>query len=130
MSAAGHIEAGDESRVTAERELGEELGVTLNSPNDLQFAMSVRNSATGETQRHGKYKDNEIQDIYVYAPTADAELQADSLTLQVEEVESVEYWKWSEYCERCNSGDNDLVPRSDEYRAKFFPWLQAFIERQ
>lgn len=92
----------------------------------MQFVMSVKASATGETQRHGKFKDNEIQDIYVY--NMGSAVPSSSFKLQEEEVELVEFWKWVDYSRRSNEGDETLVPRSDEYRTSFFPWLSAYFD--
>lgn len=88
--------------------------------------MSVKASATGRTDRHGPYIDNEIQDIYIYWPQQTANVQ--NLTLQAEEVEEVDYWHWHDYCKRSCNGDITLVPRSDTYRERFFPWLQSRID--
>lgn len=88
--------------------------------------MSVPASATGQTERHGPYIDNEIQDLYIYWPKRTVETH--DLILQKEEVESVEYWHWDDYCKRSCQGDETMVPRSEPYRQLFFPWLQNRIE--
>lgn len=126
VSAAGHITAGDESFPSAQRELEEELGIRVTDRSDLYFAMSVKASATGYTERHGAYTDNEIQDIYVYWPMQTVGI--DDMKLQLEEVERVEYWNWNDYRKRCCAGDESLVPRSAMYRQLFFPWLTKRIE--
>lgn len=87
--------------------------------------MSVKASATGRTERHGPYVDNEIQDIYIYWPKET--IDTHDLMLQEEEVQSVQYWKWNDYCERSRDGDPELVPRSEMYRTDFFPWLGNHI---
>lgn len=121
VSAAGHLAAGDKSTETAQRELEEELGITVKDTQDLQYAMSVKSSNTGETPKHGKFIDNEIQDIYVYMP--EKTIDTNAMLLQREEVEKVVYQDWNEYCRRVIDEDDDVVPRSAEYQDRFFPWL-------
>lgn len=93
----------------------------------MQFVMSVKATATGRTDRHGEYTDNEIQDIYVYDPKKTVPFT--ELILQEDEVESVEYWQWDDYCKRCNDGDETVVPRSELYRHEFFPWLSNYFQK-
>eukprot|EP00177_Eucheuma_denticulatum_P004459 GFKZ01008095.1.p1 GENE.GFKZ01008095.1~~GFKZ01008095.1.p1 ORF type:complete len:257 (+),score=32.35 GFKZ01008095.1:89-772(+) len=126
VSAAGHITAGDQSRMSAVRELGEELGIMLEDEGELEFVTSERMSARGSTEKYGEFVDNEIQDIYVYRP--DKAVEVDELKLQEEEVEKVEYWKWDEYKARLLAGDMALVPRSEGYFERFFPWLERKVK--
>lgn len=125
MSAAGHISAGDSSRMSAVRELGEELGIVVKDENELEFVTSEKSSATGWTQRYGDFHDNEIQDIYVYRPVTSVAVS--DLVLQKEEVETAEYWNWRDYRERLLRGDETLVPRSAGYFERFFPWLEKEV---
>lgn len=126
VSAAGHITAGDQSRMSAVRELGEELGIMLKDEGELEFVTSERMSARGSTEKYGEFVDNEIQDIYVYRP--DKAVEVDELVLQEEEVDKVEYWKWDEYKARLLAGDVALVPRSEGYFERFFPWLERKVQ--
>lgn len=87
--------------------------------------MSVMASASGRTDLHGTYVDNEYQDIYLYWPAQTVSVE--NLVLQEEEVEEVGYWDWADYCRRSREGDVTLVPRSEMYRAQFFPWMQHRI---
>lgn len=128
VSAAGHISAGDSSRPSAIRELGEELGIELDDDGELEFVTSEKASATGSTKRHGAFIDNEIQDIYVFQPKESYALS--KLVLQEEEVETAEYWDWVDYRDRLLSGDEQLVPRSTGYFESFFPWLEKNIEEK
>lgn len=120
VSAAGHIEAGGDSFECATRELEEELGIVAGH-SELEFVASVQAMATGETKLHGKYKDNEIQDVYVYWPSRTVSI--DDMRLQEEEVERVEYWKWNDYQARSLANDDLLVPRSPMYKRIVFPWI-------
>lgn len=126
VSAAGHITAGDESRESAARELEEELGISLSSPDELQFVCEVRASATGETEKHGKFVDNEIQDIYAFFP--EVTIPVEGFRLQVEEVEKVEYWDVAAYRAALDAGDARFVPRCPDYDTVFFPWLETAFQ--
>ncbi|CAN8068577.1 unnamed protein product [Agarophyton chilense] len=127
VSAAGHISAGGDSLPSAIRELEEELGIHLQEGEEVEFLTSVKASATGRTDRHGPYVDNEIQDIYVYRPKET--VPPNRMILQREEVDKVEYWPWSEYRERCLNNDEILVPRSEMYKQKAFPMLEEAIAK-
>lgn len=105
------------------RELEEELGIALKEGENLKLISSEKASATGSTERHGKFQDNEIQDIYVFIPERTIEIQ--SLKLQKEEVERVEYWNCTEYRQRLQQGDQQLVPRSPGYFLNVFPYLES-----
>lgn len=124
VSAAGHITAGDASLPSAERELCEELGISVGA-GELKLVTSERASARGSTDRHGKFLDNEMQDIYVYRPAETVPLE--KLVLQKEEVEEAQYWNWKEYRDRLRNGDQTLVPRSEGYFERFFPWLEREV---
>lgn len=128
VSAAGHISAGDSSRPSAVRELKEELGIELRNEDELEFVTSQKACATGSTKRHGKFSDNEIQDIYVYRPSQTVPLE--QFVLQEEEVEAVEYWKWAEYRDRLLNNEEEMVPRSEGYFEVFFPWLERECRKQ
>ena len=90
--AAGHIQAGDEPLESALRELGEELGIRATAK-DLTF---VGNFAMHyDTEFYGKpFRDREFVFVYAYAGQVDA----DSLTLQAEEVERVDWFDLEEVC--------------------------------
>ncbi|WP_022759645.1 NUDIX domain-containing protein [Butyrivibrio fibrisolvens] len=94
-SSAGHIQAGDEPLESAVRELSEELGVQAD-PDDLHFAGIF--PIQYEKEFHGKpFKDNEIAFVYVY----DKEVGIDNLTIQKEELDSVEWFGLEEVYQAC-----------------------------
>ncbi len=94
-SSAGHIQAGDEPLESAVRELSEELGIQADS-DDLQFAGTF--SIQYEKEFHGKpFKDNEIAFVYVY----DEDVEIDSLSIQKEELDSVEWFDLEEVYQAC-----------------------------
>ncbi|HAE15903.1 MAG TPA: NUDIX hydrolase [Erysipelotrichaceae bacterium] len=92
-SSAGHIQAGDEPRDSALRELYEELGIQA-QPEELEYAGMFR--IHYDMVFHDRpFKDNEVSFVYVYRKPADIE----KLTLQKEEVESVRWFSLDEVCE-------------------------------
>ena len=92
-SSAGHIQAGDEPRDSALRELHEELGIQA-QPEELEYAGMFR--IHYDMVFHDRpLKDNEVSFVYVYRKPADIE----KLTLQKEEVESVRWFSLDEVCE-------------------------------
>jgi len=94
-SSAGHIQAGDEPLESAVRELSEELGIQAN-PDDLKFAGTFQ--IQYEKEFHGKpFKDNEIAFVYVY----DEAIEIDDISIQEEELDSVEWFKLEEVYQAC-----------------------------
>lgn len=94
-SSAGHIQAGDEPLESAIRELGEELGIHA-TEEDLEFAGTFR--INYEKEFYGKlFRDNEVTFVYVYKRPVDET----KLTLQTEEVETVEWFPFELVCKEC-----------------------------
>ena len=94
-SSAGHIQAGDEPLESAVRELAEELGIQAD-PDDLKFAGTF--PIQYEKEFHGKpFKDNEIAFVYIY----DEEVGIDNLTIQKEELDSVEWFDLEKVYQAC-----------------------------
>ena len=94
-SSAGHIQAGDEPLESAIRELKEELGISA-VPEQLHFAGTFPISFAREF--HGKmFRDEEIAFVYIYAQPVDIH----QLTLQEEEVETVQWFDLEDVYEEC-----------------------------
>ena len=94
-SSAGHIQAGDEPLESAIRELSEELGIQADA-DDLNFAGTF--PIQYEKEFHGKmFRDNEIAFVYVY----DEDVDIDKLTIQKEELDSVEWFDLEEVYQAC-----------------------------
>lgn len=109
ISAAGHMDAGDDWLETAVRELSEELGIKADD-SDLEFVRFRSGYFEGEFG--GKpFKDNEISALYVYRKPVDIE----ALSLQESEVESM---RWMDYAE-CLRGIRERLlntcVREDEF---------------
>jgi isopentenyldiphosphate isomerase len=98
-SSAGHIQAGDEPRESALRELKEELGIEAEKE-DLDYAGTFR--IQYDLEFHGKpFRDNEVAFVYVYRKETD-ETQ---LILQKEEVECAEWFDMEETYRACIARD-------------------------
>ena len=122
VSAAGHVASGGGSRVTAERELEEELGLTLGGKEGLtmEFLFRERSQNYGEAGKHGRFLDNEFQDVYV---VEGKDLEVADLQLQDEEVAGVKYVHYKQYELGLKQQDPQFVPRPVEYQRRFFKWL-------
>mmetsp|Transcript_150319 Transcript_150319/g.463842 ORF Transcript_150319/g.463842 Transcript_150319/m.463842 type:complete len:291 (+) Transcript_150319:37-909(+) len=64
VSCAGHITAGDAGPATAVRELQEELGLAV-TPSALEPVFTIAASASGATERHGPFRCNEYQEVFL-----------------------------------------------------------------
>ena len=101
ISSAGHVQAGDEFLPSAIRELKEELGIEAKEE-DLEFAGF--HMGYMEDMFYGNmFRDSEVSAVYVYRKTVDA----DQLTLQKEEVESV---MWMELGQCVEAVRNHGIP--------------------
>ncbi len=109
ISAAGHISFGETSLEAAEKELFEELGITVDA-GALHYVTSIAREAV---LNEGRYIDREWVDIY----TLHREILLDSLILQAEEVADVRWASLGELSRRVREGDATLVPHSKEYQA-------------
>ena len=98
-SSAGHIQAGDEPRESALRELKEELGIEAEKE-DLDFAGTFR--IQYDLEFHGKpFRDNEVAFVYVYRKNVDET----RLVLQTEELECTEWLDLEETYQACLARD-------------------------
>lgn len=81
VSSAGHVSAGDEYRISAIRELSEELGLYA-EPKQLEF-IGMRKSDYSDNDVH----DNELSAVYIYRQP----IETEKLRLQTEEVSQVSW---------------------------------------
>ena len=114
ISAAGHIESGDESRSTAVRELAEELGVVCDGE-ELRFLCCV----PAEQADLGGC--NCFEDVYI--------LRSDStntaFAVGEAEVTATAWMAMKELEEKLKTGDPTVVPRTEKYQSAFFGFLRA-----
>lgn len=83
VSAAGHVTEGDEFRISAVRELYEELGLEV-TPEKLDF-IGMQKNYSAETINGAVIKDNELSAVYLY----NGIVHIDDLKLQASEVSEV-----------------------------------------
>jgi len=124
VSCAGHVNAGDDILETTMRELEEELG---GNPSSLikQYTIedvsksrlfTVSSSIEGETEKYGKYKCQEYQEVFLLWWRGDDTMETTSFAPLVrEEVSGFEILNANELIHRLRQGDDELVPRSLAY---------------
>lgn len=98
-SSAGHVPAGEEPLESALRELKEELGI-IAKKEQLDFAGKFK--VEFAEYFHGKlFKDNEVANVFIYREPVNIE----KLSIQKEELESVEWFGYEDTLEACKSHD-------------------------
>lgn len=115
ISAAGHVDAGEDAVTAAIRETREELGLDL-AENDFKYLFT--NVKRGEVLNGGAFLNNEFQDVYL----AQTEAGLEDLTMQPEEVLELKWIPVEELQEIVRRGDEEFVPHPEEYK-KLFEYL-------
>lgn len=99
ISSAGHISAGKEPLPSAVREISEELGIKAVPEDFLYVGTRIKKSCK---EFYGKpFIDNQLSYIYIYKGAVDT----DTLRLQEEEVESVEWMPLDTVMQRLDDPD-------------------------
>jgi len=112
IGCAGHISAGDSSIITVQKELSEELGVSIDEKDPaLQFVFSYKSCST---THGGKFINNEYADVYIVEKNIDTK----SMILQQSEVELVKYISLQEYFTVLMEGNSSYVPCSNKESCK------------
>mmetsp|Transcript_3002 Transcript_3002/g.6856 ORF Transcript_3002/g.6856 Transcript_3002/m.6856 type:complete len:206 (+) Transcript_3002:668-1285(+) len=111
ISAAGHIESGQDSVDTAVRELAEELGV-VTTRDELEFAFTV------PAAQAGLGGCNCFEDVYFLERALDVEM-----AIGEAEVTAVKWMGLGELEAKMRAGDADIVPRDPVYVQAFFAHL-------
>ena len=100
ISSAGHIGAGDDALSSALRELQEELGIIAKPEHLKEFGVQYKNY---DGEFYGKpFRDHQRSILYLYTEPVDA----DALTLQESEIESV---IWMDYKEALHAICNQTM---------------------
>lgn len=107
VSCAGHLSSGDTSIEGTMRELKEELGIKPNKEK-LKLIQTVQKSYIPKPG----FKENEIQDIYLYEENIDIK----SIKMQKEEVSEVKYIPFKLFAKKISEEDKEFVPRKREYK--------------
>jgi len=111
ISAAGHVSAGEDSKISALREIEEEVGIRLKE-SDLQHLGSLTQRSVLNERT---YINNEYNDVYL----VEMEIDTGKLNLQVGEVEEVRLIPWKEFRRWVQDKKEDVVPHPGEYKLLF-----------
>lgn len=130
ISCAGHLSAGDESLAAAQRELAEELGLSL-PPERFEFLFTHLERLASE-QRGRPFINNEFNDVYLVTATQTerAAWTPGALTLQESEVSAVRYFPWEEVRRMYAEGDPEIVPTSGAAAPEAYGRLFDIVERR
>ena len=105
ISVGGHVSAGEQTIVSAKRELSEELGVETNS-NELEYLFTFK-----EIFHEGDFFSREFVDVFLL----EKDVSAKDIKLQEEEVSNFKFVQVSEFLEMVKNKDNKLLPHWEEY---------------
>ncbi|KAJ7004877.1 hypothetical protein NC653_009650 [Populus alba x Populus x berolinensis] len=123
ISSAGHISAGDSSLVSAQRELQEELGISLPKYAFELIFIYLQECVIND----GKFINNEFNDVYLVT-TVDP-IPREAFTLQETEVSAVKYILFEEYRSLLVKEDPDYVPYDvDEQYGHLFEIIRRSFE--
>lgn len=117
-TAGGHIDAGETSIETAQKELTEELGIIL-SAGDFEFVDTIVDSYIAND---GAFINNEFDDIYI------AHIGNESIVLNEAEVLETKWIHFTELEKKIQAHDSNYVPRAAEYDI-LFPLLHARFDK-
>ncbi len=112
ISCAGHISAGDDSLTTAEREIGEELGVPIDT-NSLAYLFTIKRHMD---HTDSAFIDNEFNDVYIYVIDANVDI----FTPDATETQEVAFVPIADLEKYVNSTDPRFVLYNPEYREKLY----------
>lgn len=118
ISAAGHIEAGGDSKETAVREVAEELGLTVKE-DELVFGFTC----PAEQAPWGGC--NAYEDVYFL----ERDSQNCTFSIGAAEVTSVKWIDINELARLLNERNVDYVPRVDHYIRSFFQHLKTMCSK-
>ena len=113
ISAAGHLDAGEDAITGAVRELKEELGIDA-APSDFELIGRVVQSSRPRPD----FINNEFNDILVLRTDKGSE----DMTLQKEEVSEVVYVSFAKFKEMIDEHNPELLRHDDEFKI-LFDWL-------
>lgn len=114
ISCGGHLEAGDDSRSAAVRELKEELNLDIN-PDDLRLVLEGKTSK----RLSADFINNSFYDFYILR----CDVPISEMTLQASEVDEVRFFKPAALKRMIEERDPELVEHDQIYR-KLFEYLE------
>ncbi len=107
ISASGHISAGQTSLEAAQREVKEELGLSIHSSSFI-FLFTLEEQIV---LNNGAYINNEFQDVYLVK----YDLAITDIKLLDGEVEEVKFISIDEFREMINTKNDLIVPHQEEH---------------
>lgn len=110
ISAAGHLDAGEDAITGAMRELKEELGIDA-EPNDFELIGRVTQSARPRPD----FINNEFNDVFILHTDKGPE----DMVFQEEEVSEVIYVPFAKLKEMVEGNNPELVRHEDEFKILF-----------
>eukprot|EP00465_Bigelowiella_longifila_P013795 CAMPEP_0185257032 /NCGR_PEP_ID=MMETSP1359-20130426/6099_1 /TAXON_ID=552665 /ORGANISM="Bigelowiella longifila, Strain CCMP242" /LENGTH=184 /DNA_ID=CAMNT_0027841911 /DNA_START=219 /DNA_END=772 /DNA_ORIENTATION=+ len=116
VSAAGHIEVGDDSLDTAMREMDEELGLQVVAK-DLELIFTAVSDAKGFTEKHGKFICRELQDVYLIDYSKLSSPEGQKIVLADGEVEEAMWIDVGQLKRDLETANDDYVFRERTYVA-------------
>eukprot|EP01130_Rhizamoeba_saxonica_P011628 TRINITY_DN4832_c0_g1_i1.p2 TRINITY_DN4832_c0_g1~~TRINITY_DN4832_c0_g1_i1.p2 ORF type:complete len:466 (+),score=135.81 TRINITY_DN4832_c0_g1_i1:22-1419(+) len=129
ISAAGHVESGDNSIETASKELHEELGIYI--PPYIDGEPNPKFEKVLEWKNHfiinnGTYINNEFIDTYL----VEIEVQVEDLVLQKEEVQAAKKIHHTAARQAYITGESDYVPLISEEMQEITPKFFDILEQR
>jgi isopentenyldiphosphate isomerase len=117
ISSAGHISAGETSLQGVQREMSEELGLSISEQPELLGTVH------GESvHQSGRYINREYQDVYLMTRN----VSIDELTKQESEVSALRLMPWLVVQSHIAAKDPEFVSHDQEYQLLFSVLQQRF----
>ena len=113
ISFAGHVGAGEDTRISAIRECKEELGITLHE-NEIKYLFTIC-----ESLHFNKINNNEFVDVFL------CKKNFEKIIKQDEEVDEIKLIKITEFIDMIEKKEPSLIPHYDEYK-KIVPVLKKY----
>lgn len=119
ISVGGHVGAGEDTSVTACRELGEELGIK-SLPEEFEYL-----TTTKEVLKTGNYISSEFVDVFLIRKNVTEK----DIIIQKSEVADFKFVKLEEFFKMVKDKEKSLFPHFDEYE-KIIPILKKLEEEK
>ena len=105
ISVGGHVSAGEQTIISAQRELFEELGINAEQ-SELKYLFTFK-----EVFHEGNFLSKEFVDVFLIKK----DVTSENIKLQEEEVASMKFVKISEFLNMIDRKDEKLIPHYEEY---------------
>ena len=105
ISVGGHVSAGEETVISAQRELSEELGINAKT-GEFQYLFTFK-----EIFKQGDFISKEFVDVYLI----EKNIKKENIHLQDEEVSNYKFISVKEFLTMIDNNDKTLIPHTEEY---------------